>query len=136
MTAADYSAVTALWQSCDGIYRHNDYTETAQGFTQILQRNPGLSSIVLHDDKLIATCLCTEDGRRGWIHHLTIAPAFRRQGIAQALVRVALSNFHARNIFTVKLGLLKDNLAGSNFWQKMGFVKENYYDIYSHHLQP
>ena len=131
MQEADYDAVMAFWQGCEGVYLHNDYSETPQGFARLLARNPGLCEVATANGGIVAACVCAQDGRRGSLHHLAVAPAWRRRGIGARLAGNAIAKLRALGILRVSLGLLKDNAAGARFWQKLGFVKEDYYDVYA-----
>src|SRR5512135_3277007 len=84
MTIDDYAAAYALWQNSEGIGLSS--ADSRDGIAHLLQRNPGLSCVAEEDGILAGAVLCSTDGRRGYLHHLAVAPQFRRRGIGRALV--------------------------------------------------
>ena len=117
MLPADYEAVLALWNSCDGV-RAN---ETREEFSRILERNPGLSSAVRRGDELAAAVLCCHDGRRGYLYHLGVAPPFRKLGLGRILVEHSLAQLQALGIRRCTIFLIADNKPGEAFWTRTGW---------------
>ncbi|HEY4989315.1 MAG TPA: GNAT family N-acetyltransferase, partial [Opitutaceae bacterium] len=70
----DYDAVYALWKRTPGV-GVND-SDTRGGIRQFLKRNPRLSLVASSKGRVVATILCGHDGRRGYLHHLAVAPAW------------------------------------------------------------
>jgi len=48
--------------------------------------------MVIEDEKVIATILCGQDFRRGFLYHLYISEEYRKQGLGKALVLKCLDN--------------------------------------------
>lgn len=57
-----------------------------RSLARLLARNSGLCWVAQHDARWVATVLCGRDGWRGYLYHVAVAPAWRRRGIATALV--------------------------------------------------
>ena len=51
-----------------------------------LSRNPGCTFVALKEGRLVGACFCGHDGRRGYIHHLTVARSHRRGGLGTRLL--------------------------------------------------
>jgi len=117
LTAADYDAALALWNACEGI-RAN---ETPEEFAHILQRNPGLSSVVRRGEQLAAAVLCCHDGRRGYLYHLGVAAEFRQLGLGRLLVERSLAGLHAEGIRRCSIFLIVGNEPGEAFWKRIGW---------------
>jgi ribosomal protein S18 acetylase RimI-like enzyme len=117
LTPADYSAVMELWNAADGV-RPN---ETFDEFCRILARNPGLCCLARVGGALAAAVLCGHDGRRGYLYHLAVAPAFRRRGIGQALVDRCLARLAEAGIRRATIFLVVENDGGARFWQRIGW---------------
>ena len=117
MTLADYDAVMALWNAAEGV-RAN---ESREEFDRILRRNPDLSCIALAGDQLAGAVLCCHDGRRGYLYHLAVANAFRRQAVGRQLVDRCLARLQAAGIRRCTIFLLADNTAGETFWRQTGW---------------
>src|SRR5262245_57081220 len=117
MTSADYDAVLALWSSCEGV-RAN---ETPQEFARILERNPGLSSVIRRGEESAAAVLCCHDGRRGYLYHLAVAPQFRKLGLGRVLVNHSLMQLKAAGTRRCTIFLIADNRPGEAFWTRTGW---------------
>jgi len=117
MTVADYDAALALWNACEGV-RAN---ETPEEFTRILARNPGLCSVIRRGNDLAAAVLACHDGRRGYLYHLGVAAAFRRQGLGRLLVEHSLDRLKAEGIMRCTIFVIRGNEAGEAFWKRIGW---------------
>lgn len=121
MTAADCGAVLALWGRTDGVGLNEG--DTREGITAYLARNPRLSLIARCEGELVAAVLCGHDGRRGYLHHLAVAPAFRRRGLGSALVQECLARLAAAGIEKCNLFVYADNDEGARFWTSHGWTE-------------
>ena len=117
LTIGDYDAVMALWSSVPGVRAH----ESREELDRILARNPGLSCVAARGDQLAAAVLCCHDGRRGYLYHLAVAPAFQRHGLAKRLVERCLNGLKAAGIQRCTIFLIADNEAGELFWRQTGW---------------
>jgi putative acetyltransferase len=120
MTPADYDEVIALWQATEGIGLSG--ADSRASIAAFLRRNPGLSVVARLSDAVVGAVLCGHDGRRGFLHHLAVAPAQRRRGLGQQLVETCLSRLGALGIEKCHLFVLADNADGECFWQALGWV--------------
>ncbi|MDH1056066.1 GNAT family N-acetyltransferase [Aquipseudomonas alcaligenes] len=117
-TPADHAALFALWRSMPGIQLRAE--DEYEPFCRYLERNPGLSLLVEAEGKPIASLLAGHDGRRGYLHHLVVAPAWRGRGLASALLaevlaRLAEQGVRKSHVFV--LGAAPEALA---FWRARG----------------
>ena len=117
-TAADHAALFALWRSVPGIQLRAE--DEYEPFCRYLERNPGLSLLVEAEGGSIASLLAGHDGRRGYLHHLVVAPAWRGRGLARALLaevlaRLAEQGVRKSHVFV--LGAAPEALA---FWRARG----------------
>ncbi len=72
--------------------------------------------------RLVAVALLTHDGRKGWINRLAVHPAYRRQGLAQALLAEAERWFTADCGLEVWAALIESgNLASRTLFDGMGY---------------
>ena len=117
MTVADYEAVLALWNSCEGV-RAN---ETREEFARILKRNPGLCSVIRREGELAAAVLCCHDGRRGYLYQLGVAHKFRKLGLGRELVEHCLAQLAAEGIRRCTIFLIVNNEGGEAFWKRTGW---------------
>ena len=116
----DYDAVYALWMSCKNM-GFNNLDDSREGIARLLKRNPTTSFVAVEDDRLAGVILSGQDGRRGYIYHMAVAEAHRRQGVGAALVERCLAAMKAEGINKVALLVFKYNDAGNAFWERQGF---------------
>jgi ribosomal protein S18 acetylase RimI-like enzyme len=121
MTPADYDAAIALWQATEGIGLSG--ADSRECITAFLKRNPGLSLVARSNGALAGAVLCGNDGRRGFLHHLAVAPEFRHRGIGTRLVETCLSRLGALGIQKCHIFVLADNQEGAGFWQTLGWIE-------------
>ena len=118
-TLAHYDDVIALWRRTPGIcIREEDSREAT---ARDLARNPGFSFVASIDNKVIGSALSGHDGRRGYLQHVAVDPAFRRRGIARALVDRCLSALADAGIARAHLAVLADNESASRYWSNRGW---------------
>lgn len=117
-TESDVEVVLRLWATCDGL--GSGPGDSVEAVTRFLRRNPELSLVADADDSVVAAVLCGHDGRRGFIYRLAVADAYRRRGIANALVARCLAGLEAQGIPRCLTFVLADNAAALQFWQSMG----------------
>ncbi len=120
-TLAHYDDVIALWRATPGICIRED--DSREATARYLARNPGLSFIALGENRrVIGTALCGHDGKRGYLQHVAVDPAFRRQGIAQQLVARCLTALAAEGISKANLAVLADNTPAIRHWTNRGWT--------------
>ncbi len=85
----DYDVVMALWQRA-GLSIRASGRDARDAFARQMvsgsQRVLGLRDV---DGTVVAVTVLTHDGRKGWINRLAVDPAYRRRGLAQALIAAA-----------------------------------------------
>jgi ribosomal protein S18 acetylase RimI-like enzyme len=117
LTVDDHNAAMALWDRCEGV-RGN---ETPEEFARILARNPGFSSAVDAEGRLVGAVLCCHDGRRGYLYHLGVDPDYRRRGIGEAMVERSLARLREEQISRCSIHLIVGNEVGEKFWKRIGW---------------
>jgi ribosomal protein S18 acetylase RimI-like enzyme len=115
-----YEQVYSLWESCDGIGLSS--ADSQPNIQIYLERNPGLSLIAYDGQTVVGTILCGHDGRRGYIHHLAVLSAYRRQGIGCLLVDNSLAALQSCGIQKCHLFIYHDNASGIEFWESIGWT--------------
>jgi ribosomal protein S18 acetylase RimI-like enzyme len=123
MTDDDFDAVHALWKATPGIGLSE--ADERRNIASFLACNRGLSFVAETDGKLAGAVLGSFDGRRGYLHHLAVAPEVRRAGIGRALVARALDALRARGARRCHIFVMGDNADGQRFWERVGWFKRN-----------
>lgn len=118
-TLDHYDEVIALWKRTPGICIRDD--DSREATARYLARNPGLSFVAISDGKVIGSALSGHDGKRGYVQHVAVAPAFRKRGIARALVTRCLSALAAEGITKAHLSVLADNDSAIRYWTNRGW---------------
>ena len=132
MTLDDYQTVLALWQSIEGVGL--SAADRPENLARYLDRNPGLSLVAVKDGRLIGAVLCGHDGRRGYIHHLAVAPGSRRKGIGKVLVDRCLENLAVEKIGKCHLFVFADNREAVLFWEGTGWHSREELQIFSRYI--
>ncbi len=118
-TIAHYDDIIALWRDTPGICVRDDDSRDAT--SRYLARNPGLSFVAIIDGKVVGSALSGHDGRRGYLQHVAVDPAFRRRGVAQTLVARCLSALASQGIAKAHLTVLADNDPAIRYWINRGW---------------
>ena len=121
MTLTDYDEVLRLWQNAEGVGLNESDTRTA--IASYLKRNRGMSFVARERKELIGAVLCGHDGRRGYLHHLAVAPSHRRKGLGTKLVARCLAELKRLGILKCNIFLYADNVRGERFWRSNGWKK-------------
>ncbi len=119
MTGANYEGVLALWRASEGIGLSD--ADSPHAFAAYLARNPGLSLVARHAEKLAGAVLCGHDGRRGYLHHLAVSPESRCQGIGRALVMECLARLRRQGIQRCHIFVFRENRGALAFWHRIGW---------------
>jgi putative acetyltransferase len=134
MQMEDYQAVFALWQETEGIGL--SAADSAQEIARYLARNPDLSYVARVEGEIVGAVLCGHDGRRGFIHHLAVRPAYRREGLGQALVDRCLSALSACGIGKCHVFVFAENQSGKAFWRAVAWIQRDELVVFSRRLAP
>lgn len=133
IAATDHAACVQLWAVCDGLAMRN--WEDAAALERLLARNPNLCWGAYHRGQLVATILCGQDGWHGWLYHVAVAPAWRRRGIATALVVRAQTELARAGIRRVHALVLPGNPEAAQFWRAAGWQMREDLPVVSADLQ-
>ena len=121
MRPADYVGVYALWMSCKNM-GFNDVDDSRAGVEKFLLRNPDTCLVAEENGEIIGVVLGGQDGRRGYIYHMSVAEAHRRRGIGGQLLDRCLLAMKEAGITKAALLVFKRNEAGNAFWERQGFT--------------
>jgi N-acetylglutamate synthase len=124
MTIEDYDEVYRLWAGTPGVGLRT-LDDSRAGIAKFLERNPKTSFVAEEGENLAGVILSGNDGRRGYLYHVTVRPEFRRQGIGKALVERTTEALRQEGINRVMLVVYAENAAGNEFWETLGFEKRS-----------
>ncbi len=80
--------------------------------------------------------LCGNDGRRGYLHHLAVAPEMRRRGIGKRLVELCFEGLSRRGIRKCHIFVKAGNEEGKRFWQRVGWTERIDLFVMSRDVRP
>lgn len=123
MTLEDYEGVITLMAAEPTITIRAADSREAIG--RYLARNPGLSLVAEQDGRVVGCVLCGHDGRRGYLHHLVVAPPYRLSGLGAAIVARALDGLAAEGIDKTHIDVFAVNDGAIAFWQRLGWQQRS-----------
>jgi N-acetylglutamate synthase len=115
----DYDTVLQLWQRVEGLEVAEG--DDREGVAQFIARNPGLSRVAMDAAAVIGVVMCGHDGRRGYIYHLAVDPAYRGCGLGKRLIDECLEGLRAAGVVRVIILVADDNFGGAEFWKRAGW---------------
>jgi putative acetyltransferase len=121
-----YQELIDFWKNTEGLWASDD--DSYENLKIFLQRNPRLNFIAVSENKIIGTLKCSQDGRRGFLHHLAVKMEFREKGIARELINRCLANLQKAGITKdkVRVFVLDTNKPALEFWKHNGFIEQIY----------
>jgi ribosomal protein S18 acetylase RimI-like enzyme len=124
-----YDEVLALMKRTPGISLRE--ADSKEATARYLLRNPGFSFVAEKDGKVIGCALCGHDGRRGYLQHVIVEPAYRGRGIAQTLVTHCLDRLEEAGIVKTHIDVFATNDLANDYWQKKGWKRRDDVHRYS-----
>ncbi|HEY0711136.1 MAG TPA: GNAT family acetyltransferase [Polyangia bacterium] len=85
---------------------------------------PELLLVAARRGQVVGAVMAGFDGVRGWLHHLAVSPACRRQGLATQLVRAAEIGLARIGCTKVNLQVRATNETVVAFYRKLGYAIE------------
>jgi len=127
---ADYDEVTALMRRTPGVSLRD--ADSREATARYLERNPDLSFLAVDAGKIIGCAMCGHDGRRGYLQHVIMDPAYRGRGVANELVERCLAGLARLGIDKTHIDVLVDNELGNTYWMRRGWQRRE--DIYRYSM--
>ena len=128
MTIGDYDGVYDLWLNTPGM-GINGTDDSREGIEKYIVRNPTTSFVAVDDGKIVGVIMAGHDGRRGFIHHTAVLPAYRGRGIATKLMKKAHELAGGEKDIAVYLIANEDAVP---FYEKIGMKRADDVMQYNH----
>ncbi len=114
----DIDQVVALWHAA-GVSRPWNDPETDIAFAR---RGPHSTVLVgTRAARVVATAMVGEDGHRGWVYYLAIAPELQRSGLGRAMMDAAEAWVLERGVWKLQLLVRDDNAPARGFYERLGY---------------
>ena len=117
----DEPAVVALWQACHLIRSWND---PRKDIARKLAVQPELFLVGVIDEAVMASVMAGYEGHRGWVNYLAVAPRFRGQGHARALMQHVEALLLQRGCPKVSLLVRNSNREALEFYRHLGYAQD------------
>ncbi len=115
----DYDAALGLWQRVEGLEIAEG--DDREGVGHFLARNHGLSRVATDGTAIVGIALCGHDGRRGYIYHLAVDPAYQARGLGKRLMDECLDGLRQAGLKRALILVANDNPRGRKFWHRYGW---------------
>ena len=120
-THADEAAVIALWEAC-GLTR--PWNSPEHDFRRAIA-GPASDILIVRDGAVIVgSVMVGEDGHRGWVYYLAVAPDRRRGGTGRALMAAAEAWLRTRGVAKLQLMVRDGNAPALDFYAALGFAPQ------------
>ncbi|MEL7100829.1 MAG: GNAT family acetyltransferase [Pseudomonadota bacterium] len=117
-TANDERAVVSLWETCGLVAAHNPPNVD---FQRALNA-PSADIIVAHlESALVGSAMVGDDGHRGWIYYLAVAPEFQRTGLGRELCAACETWAGERGLCKIQLMIRPSNESVASFYAAAGY---------------
>jgi len=127
--AEEYKLVTRLFDEYRVFYGQPSNIPLAEEFIrERLEHNESVIYVAIADDGLPAgftqlyPLISSVEAFRNWLlNDLYVAPTYRRQGIAEALIRAAMEFAGSKNATFIQLETAVDNYNAQRLYENIGF---------------
>lgn len=118
-TIKDYDEVHALWVESGLEIRPGD---SKRDVRLKLKRDPELFLVAVEGGRIVGAAMGAWDGRRGWIYHLGVLPAFQRKGVASAMVSEIEKRMARKGVLKVNATVYEWNEKSRRFFGRAGYT--------------
>lgn len=122
--AEEARAVLAFWaEAAEG----TSITDDVAGVTRLIKRDPEALILAEWDGVLVGSVIAGYDGWRCSLYRLAVLPAYRRRGVATALLEAAEARFLAAGGRRGDAMVLEANERAQHAWAAAGYRREDHW---------
>jgi ribosomal protein S18 acetylase RimI-like enzyme len=118
---SDVAAVLALWRAAEG---PPSPTPGQESLRQLLSHDPGSLLIAESDGEPIGSLVAAWDGWRGSFYRLAVDPAWRRRGLATALVHAGEERLRCLGAVRLTAITVGSNREAVGLWAAVGYEQQ------------
>lgn len=114
----DIDAVVVLWHAAGVARPWNDPRRDIA-----FARRDAHSTVLVGADggRIVASAMVGEDGHRGWVYYVAIAPELQRSGLGRTMMQAAEDWLIRRGVWKVQLLVRADNAKATAFYERLGY---------------
>lgn len=116
----DYDDVVALWEGT-GLYLNK--SDSREGIERKLERDADAFLVAEDEGAIVGAVMGAYDGRRGWVNHLAVAPAYRGHGLGRQLIEEMELKLKAKGCQKINLLIEPTNASVQEFYQQLGYQR-------------
>jgi ribosomal protein S18 acetylase RimI-like enzyme len=114
----DRAATIALWELADLTRPWND---PGSDFDRAIGGTTSAVLGVRAGREIVASVMVGDDGHRGWVYYLAVAPGARRRGLGRQLMAAAEGWLTSRGVGKLNLMVRSGNEEAAAFYQAIGY---------------
>jgi len=118
----DFAAVSKLWRRAGLENRPGDGKEDVR---IKLKRDSDLFLVAEERSRIVGVVMGAWDGRRGWVYHLAVDPAFRRRGIATKMLLEVERRMSKNGVPRVHSLVFARNTPSLSLFESLGYERQN-----------
>jgi ribosomal protein S18 acetylase RimI-like enzyme len=119
MQPTDFKNICSLWEKIN--VQPESVIQDQKNFKLMLKLNSTTCFVAEKDGDIIGSIFGLFNGRRAWIHHLGVHPAFQNQKLGAQLLAMTEDSLHKQGANRVLLQVDFHNLGIIPFYQKKGY---------------
>ncbi len=108
----------ALWEAC-GLTR--PWNDAATDFARAVAGAGSDIFVLEQEGQLAATVMVGDDGHRGWVYYLGVAPDHRGHGLGRVLMEAAEAWLQDRGAPKIQLMVRDNNEPAIGFYKALGY---------------
>ncbi|MDE2333368.1 MAG: GNAT family acetyltransferase [Rhodospirillales bacterium] len=118
MRDEDQDQVIALWQAAGVTRSWNDpATDIA-----LARRGPNSTILVMEQEGAVAaSVMLGQDGHRGWVYYVAVAPALQGRGLGRRMMQAAETWLATQGVRKVQLLVRNGNEPARRFYGSLGY---------------
>jgi ribosomal protein S18 acetylase RimI-like enzyme len=119
--AGDAEALIALWEAC-GLTR--PWNDPAADFARAISGPTSTILLLREAGAISASVMVGDDGHRGWVYYLAVAPQSRRRGLGRTMMAAAEAWLRERGAPKIQLMVREDNRDALAFYAALGLERQ------------
>ena len=114
----DIAAVIQLWNEA-GVAR--PWNDPARDIAFARRDEHSAVLVGVEGGRVVASAMVGEDGHRGWVYYVAIAPERQRGGLGSIMMQAAEDWLVRRGVWKVQLLVRADNAKAIGFYDQLGY---------------